>query len=163
MIDNFLIRAAGAFQEQAFRDHSRDLAEYPARNPDQNVADIKAQIAANETGLNALNAIIARYGWETMVAAYMGHVKANAEFAIRNVIAKLADGSYEYRMDDGAHTERRPSRIDRVQKSATIDFTGTAVRRRKIISTPRPRSPPLPCSTPFAAWSAPISRSMKAV
>jgi 5-oxoprolinase (ATP-hydrolysing) len=133
VIDNFLLRAGGIFQEQAFRDILAS-AVYPARNPDQNVADIKAQIAANETGLNALNAIITRYGWQT-VEAYMGHVKANAETAIRGVIAKLADGSFEYRMDDG--TELKVAvRIDRREKSATIDFTGTGPVQKNNFNAP---------------------------
>ncbi len=133
VIDNFLVRAAGVFQEQGFRDILAD-ARYPARNPDQNIADIKAQIAANETGLNGLAAIIARYGWET-VEAYMGHVKANAEFSIRSVIARLADGSFEYQMDDGAMLKLAVS-INRGDKSATIDFTGTGPSQPNNFNTP---------------------------
>jgi 5-oxoprolinase (ATP-hydrolysing) len=122
VIDNLLIRAAGEFQEQPFRDLLAG-AKYPARNPDQNVADIKAQIAANESGLNALNAIIARYGWET-VDAYMGHVKTNAERAIRDAIAKLDDGSFDYTLDDGTKLIVSIT-IDRAENAAIIDFTGT--------------------------------------
>jgi 5-oxoprolinase (ATP-hydrolysing) len=133
VIDNFLLRDGGIFQEQAFRDILAS-ATYPARNPDQNVADIKAQIAANETGLNALNAIIARYGWPT-VEAYMGHVKANAEAAIRGVIAKLADGSFDYRMDDGAML-KVAIRIDHAEQSATIDFTGTGPVQKNNFNAP---------------------------
>ena len=133
VIDNFLVRSAGVFQEQSFRDILA-YAKYPARNPDQNVADIKAQIAANETGLNALAAIIARYGWET-VAAYMGHVKANAETAIRNVIGNLADGSFDYQLDDGTPLKVAVT-IDRLAKSATIDFTGTGPAQQNNFNAP---------------------------
>jgi 5-oxoprolinase (ATP-hydrolysing) len=133
VINNFLIRSAGIFQEQAFRDILAD-AKYPARNPEQNIADIKAQIAANETGVNALTAIIARYGWAT-VAAYMGHVKANAETAIRNVIGKLRDGSFDYRLDDGTPLHVAV-RIDRAAKSATIDFTGTGPAQKNNFNAP---------------------------
>jgi 5-oxoprolinase (ATP-hydrolysing) len=128
VIDNLLLLAAGEFQEQAFRDLLAS-AKYPARNPDQNVADIKAEIAANETGVAALNAIIARYGWET-VAAYMGHVKTNAEAAIRNAISNLTNGSFDYIMDDGSPLKVKVT-IDRAQKSATIDFTGTGRAEQK--------------------------------
>jgi 5-oxoprolinase (ATP-hydrolysing) len=133
VIDNFLIRSAGIFQEQPFREILA-AAKYPARNPDQNVADIKAQIAANETGVNALAAIIARYGWTT-VDAYMGHVKANAEAAIRNVIGNLRDGSFDYRLDDGTPL-KVAIRIDRTAKSATIDFTGTGPARQNNFNAP---------------------------
>jgi 5-oxoprolinase (ATP-hydrolysing) len=133
VIDNLLLLSGGEFQEQAFREQLAS-AKYPARNPDQNVADIKAQIAANATGVAALNAIIARYGWPT-VSAYMGHVKANAERAIRGVIGKLADGSFDYRMDDGTPLKVKIS-IDRAQKSATIDFTGTGPSQRNNFNAP---------------------------
>jgi 5-oxoprolinase (ATP-hydrolysing) len=133
VIDNFLLLAAGEFQEQAFRD-LLGSARYPARNPDQNVADIKAQIAANATGLAALNAIIARYGYP-MVEAYMGHVKANAERAIRGVIGKLADGGFDYVMDDGTPLKLRIS-IDRQLQSATIDFTGTGMSAQNNFNAP---------------------------
>jgi 5-oxoprolinase (ATP-hydrolysing) len=133
VIDNFLIRSAGIFQEQEFRDILAD-AKYPARNPEQNIADIKAQIAANEAGLNALAAIIARYGWET-VEAYMGHVKANAETAIRSVIGKLRDGSFDYRLDDGTPLKVAVT-IDRTSKSATIDFTGTGPAQQNNFNAP---------------------------
>jgi 5-oxoprolinase (ATP-hydrolysing) len=134
VIDNVLILAAGAFQEQAFRGILAD-AKHPARNPDQNVADMKAQIAANETGLAALNAVIARYGFD-MVAAYMGHVKANAEAAIRAVIGKLSDGAFDYKMDDGTPLKVKVT-IDHAEKSATIDFTGTGAARQNNFNAPK--------------------------
>jgi 5-oxoprolinase (ATP-hydrolysing) len=134
VIDNFLILSQGEFQEQAFRDILTS-AKYPARNPDQNIADMKAQIAANETGVAALKAVIARYGWD-VTQAYMGYVKANAEAAIRAVIGKLKDGAFNYQMDDGTPL-RVNITIDRAQKSATIDFTGTGAAQQNNFNAPR--------------------------
>jgi 5-oxoprolinase (ATP-hydrolysing) len=134
VIDNLLLLSAGIFQEQAFRNILAG-AKYPARNPDQNVADMKAQIAANETGVAALNAIIARYGFE-MVAAYMGHVKANAEAAIRAVIGKLSNGAFDYTMDDSTPLKVKIT-IDHAQKSATIDFTGTGAAQNNNFNAPK--------------------------
>ncbi|HUW80818.1 MAG TPA: hydantoinase B/oxoprolinase family protein [Acidocella sp.] len=122
VIDNFLLLHQGEFREQELRAILAD-AKYPARNPDQNVADIKAQIAANETGGAALNTIIARYGWET-VSNYMRHVMDNAEAAIRQVIATLQNATFSYTMDNGAPLKIKIT-IDQSTSSATIDFTGT--------------------------------------
>jgi 5-oxoprolinase (ATP-hydrolysing) len=134
VIDNVLILSQGQFQEQQFRDILAG-AKHPARNPDQNIADMKAQIAANETGVGALGAVIARYGWD-VTAAYMGHVKANAEAAIRAVIGKLSDGAFDYRMDDGTPLRVKIT-IDRAEKSATIDFTGTGAAKQDNFNAPR--------------------------
>jgi len=133
VIDNFLLRSGGVFQEQAFRDILAG-AKHKARNPDQNVADSKAQIAANETGVAALNAIIARYGWE-VVRSYMRHVMDNAEAAIRGVIAKLRDSSFDYTMDDGTKLCVKIT-VDHATNSATIDFTGTAAARQNNFNAP---------------------------
>ncbi len=122
VIDNFLLLAGGVFQEAAFRVLLAG-AKYPARNPDQNVADIKAQIAANATAAAALARVIARYGWP-VVRAYMGHVMDNAEAATRAAIRKLQNADFTYSMDDGTPL-RVALRIDRANAAATIDFTGT--------------------------------------
>ncbi len=133
VIDNFLLRASGEFQEQAFREILAG-AKNPARNPDQNIADIKAQIAANETGVAALNGVIARYGWTT-VQNYMRHVMDNAEAAIRGVIAKLQDASFDYTMDDGTPLRVKLT-IDRAAQRATIDFTGTGPAQANNFNAP---------------------------
>ncbi|GLR66451.1 5-oxoprolinase [Acidocella aquatica] len=122
VIDNFLLLSGGQFHEAEFR-ALLAAARYPARNPDQNIADIKAQIAANATAASALAAVIARYGWE-VVDAYMRHVMNNAEAAIRQVIAKLRDADFTYTMDSGAPLRVKIT-IARATSSATIDFTGT--------------------------------------
>ena len=123
VIDDLLILTDGAFQEAAFR-NVLTWARYPARNPDQNIADMKAQIAANATGVAALSALIGRYGWD-LVAAYMRHVMDNAEAAIRTVIATLRDGAFHYTMDNGAALKVKIT-VDHAAREATIDFTGTS-------------------------------------
>jgi 5-oxoprolinase (ATP-hydrolysing) len=134
VIDNLLLLAGGDFQEREFRRILTGV-KYPARNPNQNIADMKAQIAANETGVTALNAVIARYGWD-VTAAYMGHVKANAEAAIRAVIGKLNDGHFDYTMDDGTPLKVKVT-IDHAEKSATIDFTGTGPAHKNNFNAPK--------------------------
>jgi 5-oxoprolinase (ATP-hydrolysing) len=133
VIDNFLLLSNGVLQEPEFREILASV-KYPARNPDQNLADIQAQIASNETAAAALGAVIARYGWD-VVAAYMGHVKANAEAAIRNVIGKLSDGSFDYEMDDGSPLKVKLT-INHQDRGATIDFTGTGPARQNNFNAP---------------------------
>ncbi|WP_297491738.1 hydantoinase B/oxoprolinase family protein [Acidocella sp.] len=122
VIDNLLILAAGAFQEAPFRAVLTG-ARYPARNPQQNIADIKAQIAANATAARALTDLNLRHGWE-MVAAYMGHVMDNAEAATRAAILRLRDARFEYMMDDGTPL-KLSLKINHETASAVIDFSGT--------------------------------------
>ncbi len=127
VIDDFLLVDGGGFREAAFRAVLAG-ARYPARSPDVNVADIKAQVAANEKGVRELQRVVAQYGWET-VAAYMRHVMDNAEESVRRVIDRLRDGAFDYRMDDGALL-RVAVRVDRAARRAVIDFTGTSEERR---------------------------------
>ncbi|MBB4099325.1 5-oxoprolinase (ATP-hydrolyzing) [Sphingomonas kyeonggiensis] len=122
VIDDFLLVDGGVFQEAAFRRLLTE-AEWPARNPDVNIADIKAQLAANANGVAELQALAAARGWP-MVRAYMGHVMANAEENIRRVIAGLSDGVFEDRLDDGAPLKVAVT-IDREAREAVVDFTGT--------------------------------------
>jgi 5-oxoprolinase (ATP-hydrolysing) len=97
---------------------------WPARNPDQNVADLRAQVAANEKGREELLRMVDAFGLE-VVRAYMGHVQDNAEESVRRVIGVLKDGSFDYRLDNGALI-RVAITVDRAQRSAKIDFTGTS-------------------------------------
>jgi len=97
---------------------------HPARNPQQNLADLKAQIAANEKGREELLRMVEHFGLE-VVLAYMRHVQDNAEESVRRVITALRDGSFEYRLDNGAMIRVKIT-VDRVARSATIDFTGTS-------------------------------------
>ena len=99
---------------------------WPCRNPAQNIADLKAQVAANETGRRELLKAVAGWG-EAAVTAYMAHVQDNAEALVREVIGGLQDGSFRYPMDIG--TEIRVAvRIDRESRSAVVDFTGTSAQ-----------------------------------
>jgi 5-oxoprolinase (ATP-hydrolysing) len=97
---------------------------YPARNPQQNLADLKAQIAANEKGREELLRMVDQFGLAT-VAAYMQHVQDNAEESVRRVITVLRDGRFEYRLDNGALIKVAIT-VDRGARAATIDFTGTS-------------------------------------
>ncbi|MYN03658.1 5-oxoprolinase [Pseudoduganella sp. DS3] len=99
-------------------------ARYPARNPDQNMADLRAQVAANQKGVEELRRMVAHFGLE-VVRAYMGHVQDNAEEAVRRVISALRDGSYELQLDNGA-VIRVALRVNAAERSAEIDFTGTS-------------------------------------
>lgn len=125
VIDNFLILDGGQFREHAFRELLAD-ARWPARNPDINLADIRAQIACNETGVRELQAMVREQGWP-LVRAYMGHVMAHAEESIRRVIDHLQGGEFAYPMDDGGML-RVAVRIDRQAREAVIDFTGTTAQ-----------------------------------
>ncbi|AKB47717.1 N-methylhydantoinase A/acetone carboxylase, beta subunit [Methanosarcina sp. Kolksee] len=98
--------------------------KYPARNPDQNIADIRAQIAANEKGLSELLRMVEEFSLET-VEAYMGHVQDNAEEEVRRVIDRLANGKFTYPLDDGNAIKVKVT-IDRRRRGAIIDFTGTS-------------------------------------
>jgi 5-oxoprolinase (ATP-hydrolysing) len=134
VIDNLLLLSAGEFQEQAFRKVLAE-AKYPARNPDQNVADIKAQIASNAAASQALALITKRYGWE-VVQAYMRHVMDNAEAATRAAILRLQDARFDYAMDDGAIL-KISLKINHEDASAVIDFTGTSPAGANNFNAPR--------------------------
>ncbi len=99
---------------------------YPARNPQQNLADLKAQIAANEKGREELLRMVDQFGLD-VVRAYMRHVQDNAEESVRRVITVLRDGDFEYKLDNGAVIRVRIT-VDRASRSATIDFTGTSAQ-----------------------------------
>jgi len=133
VIDDFLLMEGGRLREREFRELLAS-GPYPARNPDVNVADIKAQIAANEAGVRELNELVARYGWN-VVRAYMGHVMVNAQESVRRVIDRIGDGSFHYRMDDGADL-KVAVRVDRAAREATIDFTGTSPQRENNFNAP---------------------------
>jgi len=134
VITDLLLVAQGVFQEEAFRALLTG-ARYPARSPDVNVADIKAQVAANERGVQELGLVAARYGWP-VVAAYMGHVMDNAEASVRGVLDRLQDGSFATTLDDGTPL-CVAVRVDRAARRATVDFTGTGPQRPGNFNAPR--------------------------
>ncbi len=133
VIDDFLLVAAGEFREAEFR-ALLGGARYPARSPDVNVADIKAQVAANERGVQELARVVDRYGWDT-VAAYMRHVMDNAEASVRRVLERLPSGTFAYTMDDGSPL-RVAITVDAASRSATVDFTGTGPQRGDNFNAP---------------------------
>src|SRR5208282_4227217 len=133
LIDNFLLVDAGRFREAEIVALLAG-AKYPSRNPAQNVADLKAQIAASEKGVQELHRMVRHFGRET-VEAYMRHVQDNAEEAVRRVLGKLKDGEFSYEMDDGAVIHVKIS-VDRKARQATIDFAGTSPVRPNNFNAP---------------------------
>jgi 5-oxoprolinase (ATP-hydrolysing) len=123
LIRNWLLVENGSLREAETREMLR-TAPYPSRNPDANLADLRAQIAANEKGVRELRAMVAHYGLD-VVRAYMGHVQDNAEESVRRVISVLQDGSYAYELDNGA-VINVAIRVNRDNRTAEIDFTGTS-------------------------------------
>jgi 5-oxoprolinase (ATP-hydrolysing) len=107
---------------------------HPARNPQQNMADLKAQIAANEKGREELLRMVEQFGLE-VVQAYMRHVQDNAEESVRRVITVLRDGAFDYRLDNGALIRVKIT-VDRAERCATIDFTGTSAQLANNFNAP---------------------------
>jgi len=134
LIDDFAVVEAGHFRQRALEDLLRS-GPFPARNIAQNIADLQAQLAANEKGATELIRLCAQYGRDT-VTAYMGHVQDNAEESVRRAIAKLKDGSFAVEMDDGA-VIRVAISIDPAQRRARIDFTGTSAQRPGNANAPK--------------------------
>jgi 5-oxoprolinase (ATP-hydrolysing) len=123
LIENFLLVEGGRFREAETRALLAS-GEWPARNPDQNIGDLKAQIAACARGAEALTAMVAEFGQE-VVEAYMAHVQDNAEEAVRRVLATMKSGSFAYELDDGA-VVRVSIEVDQNARTARVDFTGTS-------------------------------------
>jgi 5-oxoprolinase (ATP-hydrolysing) len=130
---NELILRKGQFQTDAVR-NTLTAGRWPARNPDQNIADLKAQLAACAKGAAELKRMVADHGRD-VVAAYMGHVQDNAERAVRRVIEALDDGSATISMDDGAQIEVA-IRVNKAARSAVIDFTGTSAQLANNFNAP---------------------------
>ena len=123
LIDNWLLVEDGRMREVETLELLRG-AEFPSRNPDANLADLRAQVAANEKGVEELMAMVGHFGLD-VVTAYMGHVRRNAEESVRRVISALHDGSFGYELDNGARIEVAIT-VDRTARTAEIDFTGTS-------------------------------------
>lgn len=134
LFDNFLLVEQGNFRENQVRETLLNHP-YPARNPEQNIADFKAQIAANERGVQELRKMVSQYGLET-VQAYIKFVQDNAEESVRRAIDVLKNGSFIYEMDDGARIQIKVT-INREKRSATIDFTGTSRQLNTNFNAPK--------------------------
>jgi 5-oxoprolinase (ATP-hydrolysing) len=126
LIDNFLLIETGRFRDTELRE-LLSSGPWPARNPEQNIADLRAQIAANEKGARELKRMVDHYGLE-VVRAYMGHVQNNAEESVRRVIDVLDNGAFALEMDDGSAINVKIT-IDKKVRVAVIDFTGTSAQR----------------------------------
>jgi len=136
LIDNFRIVSRGKFQEEELHRILTDHP-YPARNPHQNIADLKAQIAANEKGMAELRKMVDHFGLD-VVEAYMGHVQDNAAESVRRVLERLPDDSvYEYPTDTGQVIKVRIT-VDRANREATVDFTGTSPVMKNNFNAPEP-------------------------
>jgi 5-oxoprolinase (ATP-hydrolysing) len=134
-IDNFKLVDRGRFREQALYELLNG-AKYPTRNALQNVNDIKAQIAANEKGVQELNKMVAQFTL-LVVKAYMGHVQDNAAESVRRVIDRLHDSSFEYEMDQGTVIKVKIT-VDKQKRQATVDFTGTSPQQNTNFNAPEP-------------------------
>ena len=133
LIDDFLLVDNGVMRETQLRALLAGGA-YPARNPDRNVADFRAQIAANARGAQELRLLVRHYGLD-VVRAYMAHVKANAAEAVRRVLDRLPDGSFINKMDFGGQIQVA-IRIDRQARSAVVDFTDTSMQTESNFNAP---------------------------
>jgi 5-oxoprolinase (ATP-hydrolysing) len=123
LIDNELLVDEGHFREAEMR-ALLGSGEWPARNPDRNISDLKAQLAACVRGAEVLAQTAREYGPQ-VVGAYMNHVLANAEESVRRLLDRLENGEFDYEMDNGARVRVKIT-IDKAQRSATFDFTGTS-------------------------------------
>jgi 5-oxoprolinase (ATP-hydrolysing) len=134
-IDNFKLVDRGTFREKELF-ALLEGARYPARNPVQNVNDLKAQIAANEKGVQELRKIFAQFGL-AVVHAYMGHVQDNAAESVRRVIDRLHDSQFAYEMDQGTVINVKIT-VDKERREATVDFTGTSPQQNTNFNAPEP-------------------------
>ena len=134
LIDGVLLVRAGKFLETEMR-ALRGNARYPARNIDQNLADLRAQVAACQRGSNELLQAVAHFGL-AVVRAYMGHVLDQGEKYVRRALGNLRDGAFEYAFDDGAAV-RVAIRIDQTRREATIDFSGTSPQQANNFNAPQ--------------------------
>jgi 5-oxoprolinase (ATP-hydrolysing) len=135
LFDNFKVIDRGRFREKELY-AALEGAKYPARNPLQNVNDMKAQIAANEKGVAELRKMV-RHFTLPVVKAYMKHVQDNAAESVRRVIDRVHDASFEYPMDLGT-TIRVKISIDKKKREATVDFTGTSPQQPNNFNAPEP-------------------------
>ena len=135
LFDNFKLVDRGRFREQALMD-ALTGATYPARNPVQNVNDLKAQIAANEKGVAELRKMVTLFTLP-VVEAYMQHVQDNAAESVRRVIDTLHDSEFSYEMDQGTVIKVKIT-VDKGKREATVDFTGTSPQQPTNFNAPEP-------------------------
>ncbi len=156
LFDNFKIVDRGRFREAELKTLLTDHP-WPVRNVHQNVADLKAQIAANEKGVRELRRMVAHFGLET-VQAYMGHVQDNAAESVRRVIDALHDSEAETVTDQGARIRVRIT-VDKTARTAKVDFTGTSPQQATNFNAPEPvtRAAVLYCFRVMVAGDIPMN------
>jgi 5-oxoprolinase (ATP-hydrolysing) len=135
LFDNFKLVDRGRFREKELME-ALTAAKYPARNPIQNINDMKAQIAANEKGVAELRKMVNLFTLP-VVKAYMGHVQDNAAESVRRVIDRLHDSEFSYEMDQGTFIKVRIT-VDKKKREATVDFTGTSPQQPTNFNAPEP-------------------------
>ena len=135
VIDNFKMVDRGTFLQDELR-QILVAGQYPCRNPDQNIGDLKAQAAANEKGAQELMKMVNQFGLD-VVTAYMKHVQDNAEESVRRFIDALHDCHFEYEMDQGAKI-KVAIRVDKKARTADVDFTGTSPQQPTNFNAPAP-------------------------
>jgi 5-oxoprolinase (ATP-hydrolysing) len=135
LIDNFKLMERGRLREAELYQLLAS-GDYPCRNPAQNLADLKAQIAANEKGVQELRKMVAEFSLP-VVDAYMQHVQDNAEESVRRVIDALHDSEFSSIMDQGT-VIRVKITVDKERRTAKIDFTGTSPQQPSNFNAPRP-------------------------
>ena len=133
LLDNVQLVAQGKFLEREMRGILTS-GRYPVRNVEQNLADLRAQVAACAKGAEELRRMVEHFGLP-VVRAYMQHVQDNAEEAVRRVLGALTDGEFSYEMDSGA-VVKVAIRVDRAARRATIDFTGTSAQQPTNFNAP---------------------------
>jgi 5-oxoprolinase (ATP-hydrolysing) len=133
LIDNWLLVRDGRLREAQTLELLTG-AQFPSRDPEANLADLRAQVAANERGIAELRRMVDEFGLD-VVQAYMRHVQDNAAEAVAEVITALSDGSFEYELDSGARIAVSV-RVDRAARTATIDFTGTSPQQGSNFNAP---------------------------
>ncbi|WP_406448262.1 hydantoinase B/oxoprolinase family protein [Streptomyces sp. NBC_00876] len=134
LFDNWLLVRDGTFREAETRE-LLTTAAYPSRDPDTNLADLRAQTAANEKGIAELRHMVEQFGSDA-VDAYMGHVQDNAEESVRRIVAELHDGTCRYETDNGAVIEVTLT-VDRDARSAVVDFAGTSPQQPGNFNAPK--------------------------
>ena len=132
-IDNFKLVDRGVLREREMRELLQS-GPYPSRNPEQNLGDLKAQIAANEKGVQELRRMVEQFGLE-VVQAYMRHVQDNAEESVRRVITRLKDGRFTLPLDNGAQIQVA-IRVNAQDRTAEIDFSGTSPQQTNNFNAP---------------------------
>ncbi len=135
VIDNFKMVEDGVLREKELRELLTS-GPYPCRNPVQNEGDLKAQVAANEKGVQELRKMVEHFSLD-VVKAYMGHVQDNAEESVRRFIDALHDCEFTYPMDQGTQIAVKIT-VDREGRSATVNFTGTSPQQQTNFNAPQP-------------------------